>query len=226
MNPAKSSLRRMAIRYYVEKDGKIFLVARGKLLDLPTRAELPFPVKREQRMPVPAAHVVYAEPDIPYPDHWMHKDDVVGRRDVTPLVQLAVNRTLVRHTAKALILRDGKVLMVKASRGYTKGSFNLPGGFINFGETPEESLAREVKEETGLHVRVGKLLSLSTATFLPAGHYVLSFIYLASVRGGRLHPDPTEIAEVQWLSLREAVRQARNPLILAELKEVARIRRR
>lgn len=50
------------------------------------------------------------------------------------------------------VIQDGKVLVVKKARGPYTGLYDLPGGTPEDGETPEETLAREIKEETGLDV--------------------------------------------------------------------------
>ncbi len=61
---------------------------------------------------------------------------------------------------KALILNDGKILLLKESTKYLDGTqagkFDVVGGRITPGEKFDESLRREVLEETGLHVRVGR----------------------------------------------------------------------
>lgn len=49
-----------------------------------------------------------------------------------------------------LITADGHVLFIQKGRGPYKGQWDLPGGGIEFGEDPSESLFRELKEETGL----------------------------------------------------------------------------
>lgn len=61
--------------------------------------------------------------------------------------------------AKALIVKDGKVLLVRESSKYEEGTniakYGVPGGRLKPGEKIEESLAREVKEETGLDISIG-----------------------------------------------------------------------
>lgn len=55
-----------------------------------------------------------------------------------------------RRGARAVIVDDGQVLLVHLEKINT---YTLPGGGIEEGESPYEALIREVKEETGLHVR-------------------------------------------------------------------------
>lgn len=52
-----------------------------------------------------------------------------------------------------IIIHNDKILMVKKSRGPYKGKFDLPGGKIEFGESIEEALIREIIEETNLEVK-------------------------------------------------------------------------
>lgn len=54
--------------------------------------------------------------------------------------------------AYGLILQDEKILLIKKASGPYKGTLDLPGGTIEFNETPEETLVREIKEEVGVDV--------------------------------------------------------------------------
>ena len=64
-----------------------------------------------------------------------------------------------RLAVGAVVLReDGAVLLVRRARPPAVGSWTLPGGKVEEGETPEEAIAREVLEETGLRVEVGEIL--------------------------------------------------------------------
>lgn len=62
-------------------------------------------------------------------------------------------------SCKAIILHNDKVLIIKQ---FHKGQsyWDLPGGKMEYGEKPEETVVREVKEETGLDVAVGRLLGV------------------------------------------------------------------
>ncbi len=60
----------------------------------------------------------------------------------------------------ALAIKDYSVLLIKKARGPYTGKWDLPGGGIEFGESPEETLKREVMEETGLSVLSHQLLNV------------------------------------------------------------------
>jgi len=58
-----------------------------------------------------------------------------------------------------ILSRDGKVLIARRRPGkHMGGKWEFPGGKIDEGETPEQSLCRELKEELDLRARVGQLL--------------------------------------------------------------------
>lgn len=54
--------------------------------------------------------------------------------------------------AYGILIDNGKILLIKKSKGAYKGLYDLPGGGIEFGETIEEALKRELMEETGVLV--------------------------------------------------------------------------
>ena len=64
---------------------------------------------------------------------------------------------IVRISAKAVIVADGRVLLLK-HRDSVGDWYSLPGGGQKHGETLEEAVRRECLEETGLQVRMGRLL--------------------------------------------------------------------
>jgi ADP-ribose pyrophosphatase YjhB (NUDIX family) len=73
---------------------------------------------------------------------------------------------LQRPAAYALVRRDDAVLLTRISvTGHHTGSWTLPGGGIDHGESPHEAVAREVREETGLEVEVGELLGVHDVHF-------------------------------------------------------------
>lgn len=84
---------------------------------------------------------------------------------------------------KALILRDNKFLVMH-NNGVKADLWELPGGRMEFGETAEETLKREIMEETGLIVNPIKLLD--TWNLIKVNHQITGIIYLCSIEEGEL----------------------------------------
>jgi ADP-ribose pyrophosphatase YjhB (NUDIX family) len=55
----------------------------------------------------------------------------------------------------AVVVRDGKALLIKRGHEPRKGEWSLPGGLVELGEGLLDALRREVREETSLEIRVG-----------------------------------------------------------------------
>ena len=86
----------------------------------------------------------------------------------------------------------GRVLVVRTT--YMGPGWMLPGGRVERSETPHAAAVRETREETGLEVRLDRLI-------LVDAHHArdTSFVFAATVVGGELEPQFGEIAEVGWL---------------------------
>ena len=101
----------------------------------------------------------------------------------------------------AVIIQDGKVVLVKRRFEPLAGQWSLPGGRLELGETLEAGLAREMLEETGLHVQVGSVVDVFDRILLDPErkvryHYVL-VDYLCRPTGGSLiHGSDVSAAEL------------------------------
>ncbi len=86
-------------------------------------------------------------------------------------------------TVDALILFEGKLVLIRRKNPPFKDQFALPGGFVEVGETVETAAAREAKEETGLDIKIVKLLGVYSDPLRdPRGHTV-SVCFLAKGKG-------------------------------------------
>ena len=95
----------------------------------------------------------------------------------------------------AIVPRNGEILLIKRGVEPHKGHWCPPGGIIDEGETPEEAVVRETKEETGLDVSVVKKLKEVTGPVTGGKHGV----YLCTFDGGRLTSAPPETIDVRWV---------------------------
>ena len=74
---------------------------------------------------------------------------------------MEVNKKI-RIGAYGLIIRENKIALIKKARGGYKGLLDIPGGGIEHGESPEETLIREIKEEAGADVLNYELLDVKS----------------------------------------------------------------
>lgn len=107
-----------------------------------------------------------------------------------------------RPCVGALIVREGKVLLARRAKEPFLGWWDIPGGFMEAGETPEEALAREVLEETGLRARAFRLLAIFPDTYGAEGVPTLNLHYLVEVDEGEPSPQ-SDVAELRWFGSEE-----------------------
>ena len=89
-------------------------------------------------------------------------------------------------TVDAVIVTNKKIVLIKRQREPYRGQYALPGGFVEYGETVEAALRREVVEETGLVVEIRALVGVySDPQRDPRGH-VVSVAFAADIVGGAL----------------------------------------
>ncbi len=180
----------------------------------------------------PAPHVV--EVDGSTVDAAWHPLDRVldGTLPTTALVTeaLAGHRParLQRLAAYAVVTRDEPepaLLLTRVSaRGHHAGSWTLPGGGVDHGEPPREALRREVREECGLEVEVGRVLDVHDVHLrgtAPSGRdedfHGVHLLLAASVGDPATDPRVTEVggttSAAAWVPLRELAGPAPRPVL-------------
>jgi 8-oxo-dGTP diphosphatase len=108
----------------------------------------------------------------------------------------------------AFIEKDGRFLATKrASPGMEIGTWETPGGRVDFGERVEHALLREIEEETGLKVKIRKFIGWGQGLNCPhtdgfsADRFVLYF--LSEIDWGELKIDPKEASDYRWVTPEE-----------------------
>jgi 8-oxo-dGTP diphosphatase len=101
----------------------------------------------------------------------------------------------------AAIFRDGRVLIVRRGRPPAHGLYTLPGGGVELGETLEDAVIREVREETGLAIAPLALIGFREAIGRDAAgrverHFVI-LPFAARWIGGEIALNE-ELAEADW----------------------------
>ncbi len=102
--------------------------------------------------------------------------------------------------AIAIIEKDGLYLIAQRKPGDTLGLYwEFPGGKCEEGETLEECVVREIKEELGINIQVQK--KGETLTTKQAGRRILLHVFFCSHRSGI--PRPLECHDVRWVRAEE-----------------------
>jgi 8-oxo-dGTP diphosphatase len=98
-----------------------------------------------------------------------------------------------------IVLRDGLVLLGQRQGAHGAGSWALPGGHLEYGESPEQCARREAHEETGLDVDVIGLGPYTNDVFsAERRHYVTLFVLARSAHGEPQRREPGKCARWQW----------------------------
>jgi ADP-ribose pyrophosphatase YjhB (NUDIX family) len=104
------------------------------------------------------------------------------------------------------VVKDGKVLLVRRGNEPGRGKWSLPGGRIRFGERSEEAALREMREETGLEVRLRRVVDVVDVFWRSErGELLEHFVIVdfeAEVIGGELRP-ADDALDARWFSPEE-----------------------
>lgn len=101
-------------------------------------------------------------------------------------------------TVSAIVVDDGgRVLLARRRGDPGKGMWDIPGGFIEEGEAPLETLRRELEEETGVEIEPTAFLGGFADRYGEGGVYTVNFYWTAHIRSGE--PSPADdVADLRW----------------------------
>ncbi|HEY8716286.1 MAG TPA: NUDIX hydrolase [Candidatus Acidoferrum sp.] len=110
-----------------------------------------------------------------------------------------------------VVIENGRALLIRRASEPLRGEWSIPGGMLELGETLQEGCARELLEETGLHVRVLELIevferivyaetqttgSIIKSTSRPRYHYVIADYLCERISGD--HVAASDVTEVEF----------------------------
>lgn len=99
-----------------------------------------------------------------------------------------------------VILNEGKTLLVKRKNPPNKGSWAIPGGKVKYGETLDEAVKRELKEETHFDVKVKELLAI--VEIIKEGFHYVILDFICEIVGGELKAS-SDASDAKFFSLNE-----------------------
>jgi len=107
------------------------------------------------------------------------------------IVDISLDKFFFRPSVYGLIIDEGRIVTL---RNKGNGKIWFPGGGVEIGEKIEDALKREIKEETGLDVNIGKLALFKENFFyyqpLDEAYHAFLFFFVCSVEGSKeLIPD-------------------------------------
>ena len=106
----------------------------------------------------------------------------------------------------AVIIKEGQIALIKRGNEPAKGKWTIPGGLVELGESPEQAVIRETKEELKLDVANPTLIDVVSQVDLDEMgkvkyHYVI-IDYLVHVRAGTAEA-ASDAVELEWVPFEE-----------------------
>jgi 8-oxo-dGTP diphosphatase len=144
-------------------------------------------------------HFASRSADVPIWTFEATRDDIFGRTEIETTEPGA--KPLLLVAACALVDVDGRVLLARRPEGKKMaGLWEFPGGKLNPGETPEQALIRELKEELGIDVTTACLAPFAFASHEYEGFHLLMPLFLC--RRWKGIPTAQEKQTLAWVSAR------------------------
>lgn len=105
--------------------------------------------------------------------------------------------------AEIAVINYDMILLIQRAKDPFKGCWGLPGGFVEFGEHPEQAAIRELKEETGFHVSRPELIGICMETVEEDHRQIALYMTRDGYVGGNRPTTPDEVLKTRWFELTE-----------------------
>lgn len=105
-------------------------------------------------------------------------------------------------TAFALVERDGRYLVLERGQEPYRGRWELPGGFVEAGESPSEAVTREIFEETGLRIETPSIIGAYTSRYGDDGKQTVDVAFHCKATPGDLSLS-AESSSSAWVSIEQ-----------------------
>jgi 8-oxo-dGTP diphosphatase len=105
-------------------------------------------------------------------------------------------------TAFAFVEREGRFLVLERGQEPYRGRWELPGGFVEAGESPAESVKREVFEETGLTVETPSIIGAYTSRYGDEGKWTVDVAFHCQAPHGEVSLS-AESSDAAWVSIEQ-----------------------
>lgn len=106
----------------------------------------------------------------------------------------------VRVGVAVVIRRAGRLLLIQRAGEHGGGTWAVPGGHLEFGESPEQCAQREAEEETGVRVGQPRFVGLTNDVFATGRHYITIWMQADHLDGEPRINAPDEVAAVGWFA--------------------------
>lgn len=103
------------------------------------------------------------------------------------------------QSVTGIVINEDKVLLARHTYGGGKGKLIVPGGYVEYGETPQHALVREYAEETGITIEPENIIGIR---FNMHDWYIA---FRAKYVSGEPKSDHDENSEVLWVDVNEAL---------------------
>lgn len=117
-----------------------------------------------------------------------------------------MNQVYPEPTVGALIINNRNEILLVKSHKWINGKYSVPGGHIELGESFEDAIIREIKEETGLDIIPKRLFMIqecvNSKEFFKRKHFIF-FDYICISKNISVKLDNNELQEYTWLNIQE-----------------------